>query len=344
MKKEFANTVWEHTKTQLDKRKLSQVEILRLCNEQGFVISQSELSRLMNNNTKNQPKMTLYQAVAFSKVLKISLDELVTGNPVDTLVNVSGNAFVCDPESYAFQGYLGSFNIYFPSTDMHEPQKILKGKVLFEKSQSGKGCHAVLTLDTEQKNASGKNVLKVYEGDLIMSPNLGACYLLLTNNRIGEMNLILFRYRGFLVKQMECRLGLALTISAGEVKAPIVHRILLSRQEISASLLHEITPFMFLAENSFLVEESCLEDVVKEYPSLNDIINKIKSFNSPGKYYLLDETIIRSARKKISQMEMAEIVSILLNTAEIPHSSRLTEWSDNKAFDLIRKSELSGFD
>lgn len=158
------------------------------------------------------------------------------------------------------------------------------------------------------------------------------------NERMGEICNLAFRHRAFFVKEVQCRLGLVLTVSAGEVKRPAVHRIFLSRYPISEDILSKISPILKLDSNHNEVLVSCrvLKELEKEciYPNFDFNALIEKSFMED--YVLVDEASIRAVNRRLSNYEVREILSSIKDGCG-SFTSYLNEADDSYTYDILQR-------
>lgn len=233
-KTEYQIDVWNRVNSILKKRKVSQVDLVGLCRQQGYNITQPEISKL-NSQTS---KITLYQAMAFSTALNVSLDYLLKGEERKISLNFPEGNLTVKVDNGAFNGILGRYYTLFHSTVPKEA-KWLYGELMLEADTDG-NCHAKYRLDTGQKSNNGQAVYKYYTGQAIASKRLPVMYIILGNTQMGELCFIELRYRTFHTRDMECRMGLSLTTASGDAKLPDVHKVLLFRNQINDKALEKI--------------------------------------------------------------------------------------------------------
>ena len=193
-------------------------------------------------------------------------------------------------------------------------------------------CEAVFELDTGEKN-NGKSIIKLYQGQLIIS-KMGVAYCILANDKIGEISMIEFRHRGFLINQVESRLGLVLTTAAGGKRDPVIHQILLSRYYIKNDELHRIKPFLKLEDkDQCLIKKeyvmSCLRDCKVE-------ASKLEAISDTEEYMLIDQKILPMINRNLSRSQIAEIKGILKSKSYSGYHNTLEEDADDAVFDILR--------
>lgn len=201
----------------MEKKGISQAELVRLCTEKGYQITQGSVSRVL---TKKK-KMSLEECRAFCDVLNISADMFLFS---DTRTTMSEDSFflLSDREMSSAKGILGDYDLFFASTAQEEKNRIIDGEL---KLYYGKSCiHA--NIDIHIKNSAPKK----YKGYLWIGSQAPVAYIIVKKQGRGEISVVAFRYRKFEAVPMKCRTALCLTTSAGEKKEPVVHRIALIRR------------------------------------------------------------------------------------------------------------------
>lgn len=331
-KEELSGDIWRRLKLALESRKISQIQLQQLCYEHGFRVSQPEISKLYTGKIQ----LNLYQLVAFSTVLGMSADYFIKSENEAKTVNVSGNSFIIDPEEEAFEGYKGLFYTVFHSTSSFD-EKILHGKLLFSSSEKGPICKAVFELDTGEKDRKGHNIIKRYQGQLVISSKLGVGYCILVNERIGEISTIEFRHRNFFIKQVECRMGMTLTVSSGETKAPVVSKIFLSRKPIEGELEQQLIPFLKLEEEDVIISRESFQTLIQDEKDSNVDFDfgMLKNDSIVEEHMLINESMIRKQNKRLNRKQIAEIFSILKRYSEGAFLSGINEKEDSQTYELV---------
>lgn len=267
-------------------------------------IAQPTISKMF----AGEVKISLIHIAKFCKALKIEPEELLADNSSKSSTCVdeeqSNDILLSNPTHMAFRGYMGEYNVYFNSTISSE-DKILRGKMEFTSSENKEECLVKMELYTG-KVKGGKEITKHYEGKLIISLSMSACYCILTAKDIGEMCFLVFNHIFLCNEDLACRLACAITVSAGGNKRPTMHRILLCRDKLDVSNSdtedykflrgHLIlnSSEIILSRTSFLkMKES--EEVLKTSPEMIELLNYFTSQSEDDTFYKIDESIIRSA-------------------------------------------------
>lgn len=314
----------------LEERQLTQAQLIKMIQSVGYEVSQPDVSKMLSGRTKP----TLYLLTAISDVLEISLDQLVGNSRSAAPLQIESGNLLIDPDKCdGFTNLDGSYYLYFETTNRYEQPNLLKGKLCFEKKAGY--CKAELKLEIVR---NGKTIPKNYAGQLILSSKMHAGYVFLYNSTIAEMCFFVFRFRNFLVREMACRLGVAVTISSGETKIPTVHRLLLSRQELSPQQLEEIWPYLRLSDEELVVDEEEFLHLMEQHPD-KPILRSIYNISKKRSYFLVSEVDIRRADRKISHQEIARLRRYFLTAAQIFPNHQITEAEDSRLFYLLENED-----
>lgn len=344
LKTELSDKTWARIRDILEERNITQAELLKSCQKLGYHISQPEISKLYGEKIH----LTLYHLAAFSEVLGIPTDCLLDEAAVFRRLNVSGpgsglglgsgsgSGFIVQPSDEAFRGYLGTYFTIFHSTSMQE-EKILRGEMNFSASDSGDICEACFQLDTGEKNRDGSPVLKHYQGQLIISGRMSVAYCILTNEEIGEISLIEFRHRNFFVRQAEARLGLVLTVSAGDKKVPVTQRIFLSRRRIPDENLDEFISFLKLEPQDFLVRKEELEMLADQSEEPEFDSRAFLGACEEDTYAIVNAALVKRGNRKMNRYALAKLLSCFKSGSAGDFLMPLEEQDDFLTYELLEK-------
>lgn len=293
------------------KKGITQMELVHMCKEAGYQIAQPEISRLLGE----KGTITLYEAVAFSEVLELSIQELISGMEEKNGVQLQLQGkygdigkFVVDPREKDFNGLLGTYYVVFYSTAVDE-NKLLEGKLLFTADAEKCICRAKFVLKTGIYDKNGKEITKVYWGQLIIGRSVETAYCILASDQVGEICMIEFRYRHFMIREMECRIGLCLTASAGEPKRPITHKMLLTRKYLSGEVLEAVLPMLQMDMGELIISRVKLQEIEKRYPQYKLICQELGNKQWRDYIFIHENTILESniGLNKKEQLELIRL-------------------------------------
>lgn len=329
VKQECLDEVWERVELRMRMQGISQTRLVELCKEAGYMITQPEISKLK----RKKCKITLYQTMAFSEALDTPLEHLIKGKIVEedkSFIPFSSNSkFVIRTDDQAFKGILGTYNTIFHSTSETE-DKWLKG-ILHFKQDRKHICRAEFILYTGEKDEEQKEELKkIYRGQVIISKESAVIYCILVNDTICEMCFLELHYRTFRTRKMACRMGMALTVSSGEHQFPTVHKIFLSRKEITDELLEEISPVLRMNRNKIEISRRQLMKIKEENPELQVYVSKI--LEQEGEEYYCIENRLHSILARIGINEERRIMELMKEYSREPYALSLTEAEESYTF------------
>lgn len=294
---------------------MSQTQLAEKCKEAGYQVSQPEISRLL----AEKGTMTLYQAIAFADVLDMPLEHLLNGagRPEGIFLGNLREAFITDPDAKEFDGLQGKYYVLFHSTGADE-EKVLEGMLQIGRMPGEKVCRVRFVLDTGVCDRQGNPIRKQYEGQTVIAPAAETIYCILSSERQGEISILAFRYRSFKVRDMACRMGLVLTVSAGEQRFPAAHKLFISRDKLTGNLRDNILQMLRLSNYEFKVSERTLETIKEQYPKYVPVCNELRG-KEFQRYITVNENIFWQENGAIEKKELLELLLLLKKMENIPY-------------------------
>ena len=146
---------------------LSQRQVLNKCEEKGYNISQSAMSKLLSGSSVHP-----LQVAQLCDVLDLNVAEVMSLNQ-DEEIHIkadSGSAssqLITDARNPAFRPYLGDFHAYFYTTKNEEI--IHHGNISFNEDPKTHQCLADFKFKTGEKDIEGKDIQKHYTGTVTCS-------------------------------------------------------------------------------------------------------------------------------------------------------------------------------
>ncbi len=321
----------------LDEKALSQTDLAARCIEAGYSVSQPEISKIMSLKVKP----TLYFLLALSAVCNVSLDYLAGNGKRQAVLPIDDNSFAIDPiRDDAFKNIIGKYWAYFESTDTFYENKLLEGEMTFSASRGM--CEAVFLLHTGESK-DGTEVIKRYDGQLVISAKMRAMYCILYNVRIGEICFLVFRFRNFAVKEMLCRMGLVVTVSAGEQKQPVSHKLFMSRERLKGETWNEILSYLRFSQEDFTIGEEELDEIIAEYPEYASLFFGLKQTARRESRFVIRDSDFRTVNKKLSQSEIAYFKGIGLSRADTLKNVSISEKEDAAMYGLVARQDIAPF-
>lgn len=317
----------------LREQKISQAQLVKKMQDAGYSILQSDASKILTNKSK----ANMYFLAAFSEVLGISLDELVCGRHNKAPLILKDKNFQIDPaECDGFQNILGEYFVYFKSTDHQEESVLVSGRLSFREREGY--CEAIMILE---RAGSRRKLKKTYSGQMVLSRKMNSGYVFLSNENYGELSMFVFRYRDFLTQPMECRLALAVTVSAGE-RRPTAHRLAMTRQRLDEREQNAIIAILKIEYRDILIEEEKMNDCLKNNLQQQELVKKIVNEVKDKHYFLISDEDIRRAGKRLSKWELMQVKRMLSEWAGGSlANAQIGEEDDAEMFAILDRDRLS---
>ena len=306
---EYCDAIVKRINSILSEKKIKQADLAAQSH-----ISQSSMSKIL----KGEMRLTLQHIFKICIALNITPEDLLSlntdisddstsfsFNKIDDtgIINeqyLNEQVLIRDINHPAFNGIKNNkFFIYLYSTITSE-SFLLDGKLIFDATSSS-FCKATMTLNTGKIDANGDPIKKIYEGELIISLTMGACYCVLTNPDIGEIIFLNFKHIYLFNRDLECRVGTISSTSSGGNRLPVIQRILISKQPLKVngtdlSDLEFIQGQLRLNNSKMLVSSKDLETLKEKYennPDLLDFFKRFEELSETNQYYLLDEASMK---------------------------------------------------
>ena len=170
---------------------------------------------------------------------------------------------------------------------------------------------------------------------------MGCCYCLLSSPAMGELSFLMFRHFRLNMGQLDCRLALAMTASAGnEDKNPTVHRALISRSQIRDEDLEGLLPLLDLNNSQIVISAEDLRALARENQDYAPVIDHILS--SPGveprTYYIIRENTVRTVSRDLRHVKEGETVPLISAMRARALSSRynkISQKADKSVHDYL---------
>ncbi len=328
--------LWNEIYDVIQKKGISQIELLHSCMQKGYSVSQPELSKLMNHKAV----LNLYQYAALCDALGLqTLHERKSGD-ASAVLGLKNRDLVVGPGEKAFDGYKGEYKAYFEATDKYD-HRVQVAECRIASSEDDSFCEVFFELPTDILDENGQAIVKRYRGQLVIGDSIGTGYCVLEGVNVPELCFVAFRHRNFMLKQAECRLGLVLTTSEGEIKTPTAHKIYLVRSDQNSYDLNEIVPYLkFMPDNEVLISADILNGLMEdEQDPRAAVLKRAFKDSRPELFYEVSEEMLRKGKRNMNRFEIAEIFSLVLEKAELSYMARVTEWEDSRTYDLLRQGK-----
>lgn len=340
-KKEFEDAVWDRVKNLIEKKGIKQSQLIQKCEEAGMPVTQPELSKLYRRNKK----INLYELTAISKALSVSVDFFIFERmpyKEDLLFDSNSKKLLSQAEEEVFRTYFGEYYIYYNVT-VEQVDKVQSGKMTISQEKKGY-CKVELFIHTGTY-LNKKEVIKKYEGRMLITTLLSGAYIIVKNDLIGELCFMTMRHQTFTVKQVECRMALCLTIGAGGTKLPTVHRMLVSRKHLSDEQVERIQPYFDLYGNEIRIEKSKVEELENtlDENQEKDALRTLWRILPEKRYYEVSIELLRK-HLHLDREKFALFIANLLRLAETEPYSKIREIDDSLTYTMIRRLPPDGND
>lgn len=334
----YSKRVVERLIKAMEAKGMSQADVLKECAKNQYYISQSTLSKVLQGSVT----LSLVNAVQLCKALHVNLagtlsleEDVIFDNPAIT--NDTPHRLIYRPstENSVFRAYLGEYHCYFFSTISSE-EKILHGKLTFEKSPSGDSCVARMCLKTGKTDRKGEAIEKKYVGHLVISTSMNTAYCTLTSKDIGEICYFIFHYNQINYEDLVCKLALAITASAGSNRLPTAHRMLISREDVGDVLDKYLSGHLKLNGVEILIDPQNLDNLNND-PELPSFFkdNLERYFLKPDCQYLrVQELSIRASMA--SADDKMKCISLLRKYSSAPKYTKIGSKADEYVHQIIK--------
>lgn len=326
--------------------KMSQTQLKDELEKRGLSVQQGNLSLYLSGR-KSIPLSIIVQ---LCDIFRVSLAELVSEDfceskrPVtqmpqiysDDLMNLIpslGEAFVSDPASSYFNGYLDTYHAYlFPSR--MDTETIRTG--LLKLTANGSICEATLEINTN-KVYDGEPYIKIYRGRCIISTTVRTVYILLTNQMKGELSFLSFNYFNLAKDPLNCRIAATLINATGMDNPPTVQRIFLSRTEINPEHLELLKPHLYLNSNTISIRQEHMDALREENPLYGKILDLSSPMHDPVTIYQLNErTVMDIAKGHMTKLQAQIFLSRLRSLSEHECFNKVSLRADELSHRLLR--------
>lgn len=260
-KAEYHQMVGKRLSEAIERLHYSQQQVLLMCVEQGYSINQSSLSKMLSGSN-----IQIFQIAQICKVLALNISEVLSLDP-STEVHVENQQIhseqiITDAQNSAFRGYKGTYSAYFYTTKNED--SIHFGTFKIQENPATGQCMADFRFKTGEKNEDGKDIEKHYTGPIYYSVSMQAIYCEVYSEEIGEKCYLLFHYDFLAYQNLECRLVTAITVSSGVKRLPTMHKLLLTRTQLTPDDLEYLCGQLKLNNSEILMSEIAYREFLRD--------------------------------------------------------------------------------
>ena len=343
-------------------RQLMKIHNLTVSNFCNFIkgnaedtLDRSTFSKFMNE-VVTKPNIAFL--VACSHAFSVSLDNLVSKN-FDPYENFQGfkerykdiltqsngtksfvsdflsdEIFIVNPASSYLQKYMQPYYCYYYSTVAAESNRdntqesLISGELNIE--ASGEKCKATLKIDTKMVDQDGNHKYKIYSGDVILCPSIQSVHCILALPE-GEFCFIIFRYSHLNVNMQECRLAEVLsTSSTPDKRYPIVHRMLLSKEEIKKKDWPIIAPHLRMNSREIAISEAGLSALAEMSDGYRQIVQEIRLYDSEQMYLISENAVEDISKKHLTSEELPVFMTMLRSHSFANRYNKVSKTADEE--------------
>jgi len=322
----------------MKKRNLTQNDVVALCKQAGAPISQGTISNIKKGGT------SISSIANICKGLDINISEILPKiegkNDNNTIINRQDEKKTITKvdlsSDIAYRGYLGDYHVYFFST-ISNKCNLLHGTLKIFQSEEENICKVTMKLYTGDKkivNGKTEEVVKEYEGEFIISLPMQSGYCILRNSLIDEQCFFVFHHWHILNNELQCRMAVAATASAGGNRRPTIHRLYMSRNELSVENQKYIRGQLRLNNSEILISKASYAKLLEEenIPKEFKIIFEEEAKLEP--YYSVTESKLINC--DILEKDFAQAISLLRDYSTASKYNKVSMKTDEFIFDYYQ--------
>lgn len=342
--KEFYRAAYRKLDEVRIRRNISEGELAQKLTEAGDPMQQPGVSK----NLKDGP-VNILRLVKMCKIVGADMNEIFLhdyqeanqkiendsndssdNNDSNDLQTMLGDRFICDPAAKEMSHYLNTYYAYFRSTKSDE-DKVLSGQLKIMPSADGHRCEATFSFFT-----GITNYIKNYTGVVVFSKDLHSAYCTLVSPELGEISHILFSTASTVQENIECKVAMALTASAGSKKLPTAHKMILSTRELTAGEIEILKGQFCLGRSDILISEEKFKEFLADErltPEFREWFEKWRGeshqpwLTKKESCYVIDEHFI-TRDNTLEPWKKAQAVSLLRFYSKAPKYAKVGEKCD----------------
>lgn len=323
-------------------------------NSTGENISQATIT----NITRGEKTVSLCVYASIAKFLNINLFSMLAQLEEKSSVTINFNnfediflkhifnqrkTFEVDAENINFDGYRGSFHTYFYQTIANKDD-LLHGVLTMDKADNANFMKADFTLYYYE---DGEKKEKNYEGYLIYSYKTHVITCILFSDRLGEICMLKFSHLPLQNNKLACRVAEAITTSAGSQRVPTVHRVYISRKELTKQQQDDVKGHLLLNSSRIIVSAKSLLEFLASPPAQVPIPEHFKKalegLVSETNYIKIEETELFKNKSHITKDEIAAL-GALFKISENARYNKISYKVDERTYSFYKSVPLKKTD
>lgn len=321
-------------------------------------IGQPTLSKLL----KGDMKLTLQHIIKISHALNIEPSDLLA---LDKSLDIQGDyspfqysfhdgilnekyvnelILIRDTKHPCFNGYKDvKFHLYCYPTISTE-SALLEGELQFTPSEKTDCCLAHLDLCIGKLDKDNTPIMKKYDGELLISLSMGACYCILANPDNGELICLNFNHMFFNHQDMICRMATMVSTSSGGNRLPVIQRALLSQEKLHVNGnnkedLNFVKGQLNLNESTITISRENFQQLKETSNALlQSYFEKCEQYLEPQNLFTIEESKIRNIDEPLDIK--AEAISLLRNASVAAKYNKISTKTDEFLFQYIENKYL----
>lgn len=264
-KNEYIQLVGSRLSKAMKEMGLNQNQLLGMCNEKGYLMTQSTLSKMLSGS--NSQMLLIVQVcdvlgLELSEVLSLDSTQEVHWKKQTEQPGQGSSQIITDARDSVFRGYKGKYHVYFYTTKNEE--YIHHGFFSLDEDPFTHQCVTDFWFKTGERNSNGEEIEKHYTGTASCSSSMRTIYCEVKSEEIGEISYILFHYDFLAYQDLECRLALSITVSSGVKRLPTMLKLLLTRRELSQEELDYLCGQLKLNHSEILISENAYRGFLQD--------------------------------------------------------------------------------
>lgn len=346
-KAEYYQLIGRRLSSVLKDMSITQNQLLLMCAGQNYQISQGSLSKLLSGSS-----VQLLHVAELCQVLNLNMSEILSLD-ADTPIHVpcshsaSKDQIITDARNKAFRAYLGSYHIYFYTTQ--NTDYIHRGIFKLSDDPTSHQCTVDFRFKTGERNENAEEIEKHYTGLAYYSISMQTIYCEFTSDEIGEKSYLLFHYNFLAYQNMECRLASAITVSAGIKRLPTMHRFLFTRQALSDDDLDYLCGELKLNSSEILISEVAYHEFLRSQKlpkSFFEYFGKLETqaerfLSSVAKvpYYSFNESLISDSF--LPALDKIKIICLLRKYSSAPRYNKISAKAEEIVYNYLELQKKS---
>lgn len=338
-KSEFNQLIGLRLSNAMNAMNLNQRQVLAMCMEKGYEISQSMLSKTLSGSS-----CQMLPVVQICDVLGLELSETLSLNPEQKISlkraeSQTSSQIITDVRDVAFRGYKGDYHAYFYTTQNED--YIHHGIFSLKEDLKTHQCIVDFRFKTGENNADGNEIEKHYTGTASYSSSMRTIYCDIRSEDIGEISYLLFHYDFLAYQNLECRLATVITVSSGVKRLPTMLKLLLTRKELSEEELEYLCGQLKLNNSEILLSENAYRGFLQDLKLPDSFFNYFGSKETGAEgfissiakvtYYSFNESLISDSF--LPALDKMKVICLLRKYSSAQRCNKIS----GKAEEIIYK-------